>query len=603
MRWESPIWLVGLGLVVLALIWDRLSSRLSASGEKWPHIKRLWAGGNGWLEPKEGASAKQPRRYFFWISLGLVMVALARPQWGKVEQVVFDQSRDVLIALDLSRSMLAEDVKPSRLERAKILLSSLLGNLKGERVGLLVFSGTAFLQSPLSSDYEVLQEFLPELTPTLLPQGGTDYNRMLKVAMEAFSDEAGADRFLIILSDGESRVPLEKEMMKELREKGVRVIGLGVGTEAGGVIPDGEGGLLKDKAGAVVLSRLGVKTLQELAQTTGGTYRGASGWVDISAVIEATVSAGKSGDAKEKRQERMAERFQIFLVLGILFGLMSLWREFPVWPRLREVSSSREAGWKGFFSRINGLMLILFFVIFDVEAQVTNAPAVTNSPSTQLARLVKDLSEKKDLSVKDYKSLAEETIAYGKKVLMQGGDENLENIVKDALLAADRGEKLDKQAADWARLRKELEELLKQQQQQQQNQQNQQNQNQDQKDQQDQQESQEQQDKQQNQQQDQQNQNDSQNSQDPQKENQSDSQEKKDSEKEKNSQQNKEKEQRDRKQKVGGEKKEEMQPMDAKSMEAKQKLDQVRQKDSPARLFQLMEGGGTNFVSSEEEEW
>ncbi|MBX7157626.1 MAG: VWA domain-containing protein [Verrucomicrobiae bacterium] len=596
MRWESPIWLVGFALVILAFIWDRLRVALNQSGEKWPHIKRLWAGRNGWLEPKKGSASRSSRRYFFWIGLGLVMVALARPQWGKVEQVMFDRSRDVLIALDLSRSMLAEDVKPSRLERAKILLSSLLGDLKGERVGLLVFSGTAFLQSPLSSDYEVLQEFLPQLTPALLPQGGTDYNRMLNVAMEAFSNEAGADRFLIILSDGESRVPLEKDELKTLRDKGVKVIGLGVGTQAGGVIPDGQGGLLKDKSGAVVLSRLGVKTLKELAEVTGGTYREASGWVDIGAVIEATVNAGKVGVAQEKRQERMAERFQIFLALGVLFGLLSLWREFPVWPRLREVSSSGAMGWKRFFSKASGLSLVMLFLVFSGFAQVTNLVEGTNLPSAPLANLVKNLSEKEDLLAEDYRALAEETIGYGKKVLMQGGGEHLEEVVRDALLAVDRGEKVDVKGADWPRLRKELEDLLKQQQQQQnqKNQQDQQNQ-QDQKDQKDQNNSQ------------QNNQSDSDKSQNPQnssqKENQSDSEKKEDSQKEKKSQSQKGKEEKDHKQKVGGEKKKEMQPMDAQTMEAKQKLDQVRQKDSPARLFQLMEGKETNSVFNQEEEW
>ncbi|MEZ5405872.1 MAG: VWA domain-containing protein [Verrucomicrobiia bacterium] len=597
MRWESPIWLVGLALVILAFIWDCLRVALNQSGEKWPHIKRLWAGRNGWLEPKKGSAARSSRRYFFWIGLGLVMVALARPQWGRVEQVMFDRSRDVLIALDLSRSMLAEDVKPSRLERAKILLSSLLGDLKGERVGLLVFSGTAFLQSPLSSDYEVLQEFLPQLTPALLPQGGTDYNRMLKVAMEAFSNEAGADRFLIILSDGESRVPLEKDELKTLRDKGVRVIGLGVGTQAGGVIPDGQGGLLKDKSGAVVLSRLGVKTLKELAEATGGTYREASGWVDIGAVIEATVNAGKLGVAQEKKQERMAERFQIFLVLGILFGLLSLWREFPVWPRLREVSSSDAMGWRRFFSKASGLGLVMFFWFFSGSAQVTNLVEGTNLPSAPLANLVKNLSEKEDLLAQDCKAMAEETIRYGKKVLMQGGGEHLEEVIKDALLAVDKGEKMDVKMADWSRLRKELEDLLKQQQQQQQNQKNQQNQQNKEQNQQDQKDQKEQNDSQQN------NQSDSDKSQNSQKENQSDSEKKKDSEKEKKSQSQKGKEQTDHKQKVGGEKKKEMQPMDAQAMEAKQKLDQVRQKDSPARLFQLMDGRETNSVFNEEEEW
>jgi Ca-activated chloride channel family protein len=109
----------------------------------------------------ETAIAAPNSRPRFWLCAGLalIVVALARPQWGKLDEPVFDQSREILLAIDLSRSMLTPDVKPSRLGRAKLLIQSLLEKLAGERVGLVVFSGTAFLQSPLSADYEILREF------------------------------------------------------------------------------------------------------------------------------------------------------------------------------------------------------------------------------------------------------------------------------------------------------------------------------------------------------------------------------------------------------------------------------------------------------------
>ena len=166
--------------------------------------------------------------------------------------------------------MLAPDVKPSRLERAKLLIQSLLEKLEGERVGLVVFAGTAFLQSPLSADYEILREFLPALGPDYLPQGGSNYGALLDASLQAFSHTNAADRFLMILSDGEATDDDWKKRIEELKKKNIRVLGLGVGTLGGAMLPDGTGGFIKDERGAVVLSKLESATLQELATATGG---------------------------------------------------------------------------------------------------------------------------------------------------------------------------------------------------------------------------------------------------------------------------------------------------------------------------------------------
>ncbi|RRJ99699.1 VWA domain-containing protein [Opitutaceae bacterium TAV3] len=173
-------------------------------------------------------SGRRPApRWRLALGLALAATALARPQWGRVEQPVFEQAREILIAIDLSRSMMADDIKPSRLERARLLTQSLLDQLTGERIGLLVFSGTAFLQSPLSSDYEILREFLPELGPDYLPQGGTNYSALLHTALDSFST-GEADRFLVILSDGEAD-PADpwRPLADTCKDRGIHIIGLG----------------------------------------------------------------------------------------------------------------------------------------------------------------------------------------------------------------------------------------------------------------------------------------------------------------------------------------------------------------------------------------
>ena len=164
MTFHSPhlLWL----LVPLVLLFSgELARHTARAVATWPKIARAWAGAFDVSLGTKHTTAETRPRLWLWFGLALCIVALARPQWGTVEEQVFDQSREVLIAVDLSKSMLAQDVKPSRLDRSKLLIQSLLDGLKGERVGLVLFAGTAFLQSPLSADYEILREFLPAMNP------------------------------------------------------------------------------------------------------------------------------------------------------------------------------------------------------------------------------------------------------------------------------------------------------------------------------------------------------------------------------------------------------------------------------------------------------
>ena len=215
-------------------VWD-LARRRRRGETNHPNILRAEAGPTSVTlasektkRPVDGAPRLRP---WLWFGLAFAIVAIARPQWGRIEEPVFDQSREILLAVDLSRSMLAPDVSPSRLDRAKLLIQSLLEKLAGERVGLVVFAGTSFLQAPLSADYEILREFLPGLNPGFLPEAGTNYGAMLDAAAQAFGTTGAADRFLIVLSDGEATDPAWKDRIEPLKKRGVRVIGLGVGID------------------------------------------------------------------------------------------------------------------------------------------------------------------------------------------------------------------------------------------------------------------------------------------------------------------------------------------------------------------------------------
>jgi len=335
-HWEQP-WILVLVPLAPFLAWAVFRGPTGKAGAlSLPKVTRRWAGARAVTD----RPAAKRRASGLWLGLGsaLVLAALARPQWGNLEETVFDQSREVLIALDLSASMLAEDVKPTRLARAKLLISALLDELQGERVGLAVFAGTAFLQVPMSSDYEIMRDILTGLDPSYLPQAGTDYAGMLRVANEAFSQSTAADRFLIVLSDGEAHDPDWRRVLEELKKKEVKVISLGIGTFTGGLVPDRQGGVVKDGRGAAVLSKLEPATLEELAQTTGGAYREASNWVDLSELIQQTVEQGKSGDFTKTREVRRAERFQWFLAPGVLLLALSYALEIPSLPTRRRLA-------------------------------------------------------------------------------------------------------------------------------------------------------------------------------------------------------------------------------------------------------------------------
>lgn len=602
--WPHLLWLL---FVPAAWLGWELTHRRRSEASAHPKILRAQAGVHSvdLLPVTPSGSLRSRSRVWLTMGIALSILALARPQWGRLEEPVFDQSREILLAIDLSRSMLTPDVKPSRLERGKLLIQSLLEKLEGERVGLVVFSGTAFLQCPMSADYEILREFLPNLGPDFLPEGGSNYGALLDTVLTSFRTSSSADRFLIVLSDGEATDEGWRSRLDELKKKGIRVIGLGVGTSAGGMIPDGSGGFSKDDRGAVVLSKLESATLQELATATTGIYRDASGWVDLAGLLKQTVEAGQKGKFVEKNTVRLAERFQWPLALGLWCLLVSFCYEFPVKPRLREVKLTSGTEPKTPIPPASpaaalAVLLLISHLGFPGSARALEAvpppPPPPAPPSAQLSKMVGRLSTAESRSARDWAEFARETVTWGQR--LQSEQQPVpEGPVRDALSAVELGAPADPKTTDWPKLREELEALLKQSeekkndQQQQQDKQEQQQQNQDQK-------------------------NPDQQKQDQQKQDSQPSEDKPDKpQKEENAQPPKENNEPQKSpesafgdmkekpepppppqgdtQKVGGAP--EKRPNDPAAADPAlaqplQKLQQLRNEDSPAKLFQLMEG-------------
>ena len=339
MSWGAKLFLLGLAVPAIILIWDLASGRRRSTARRLAKAQFATASFAGISQASQRAS--RPIALFFCLGLALICVSMARPRWGTQLRVTFERSREVIIAIDLSKSMLAEDLKPNRLERAKLVVNSMIDNLQGESVGLLVFAGTAFLQSPMSPDYQILRGFLRDINPSFIPQGGTNYTAMLETALDSFEQSDGmADRFLIVISDGESLDNNWKPAAEKLMDQNVRAICLGFGTEDGSFIPDGTGGYHKDPKGAVVLSRLESATLRELASITKGVYREANVWIDLSKLIEDTIKKGRAELVEREKEEAVIERYQFFLVPALLCFAISLYREFPTLPHPRVIKQA-----------------------------------------------------------------------------------------------------------------------------------------------------------------------------------------------------------------------------------------------------------------------
>ncbi len=311
--WIAP--LLGLVLIHGMLRRKRLLERFSSA--------------KGLLSLAPGAS---PRRR--WIKGGLMLgvliflsLALAGPQYGFRWQEIEQRGVDLILALDCSRSMTATDIGPTRLDRAKREIYDLLNRLQGDRVGLVAFSGTAFLQCPLTLDYSGFHIFLDALTPDFLPVGGTDIPEALRTAQAAFDPKANTDKAVILITDGEntgSGDPIEAA--QELQKAGIKLFCIGVGAEEGVPIPAPGGGFQKDAKGDIVLSRLDEPLLKKIAVITRGTYvRSVAGDMDLD-VIYAEEIRGKMERERvtSGRKQVWEDRFQWFLLAALVLFIAEI---------------------------------------------------------------------------------------------------------------------------------------------------------------------------------------------------------------------------------------------------------------------------------------
>jgi Ca-activated chloride channel family protein len=272
MSFGAPQWLWGLLLIpILIALFIRAERRGTIRLREFVSARLL---------PQLAGTVNRPRRMLRFglqlLGFALAVVSLAQPRWGYTFEDVKRKGLDLLIAVDTSRSMLSNDVQPNRLERVKLAAHDLINELQGDRVGLIAFAGRAFLQAPLTIDYDAAIESVNDLDTKTIPEGGTNISAAITLATQSFGKSAVGNRALVIFTDGEELSGDAVRNAKAAADAGVQIFTIGVGTPSGSLIPisseDGETSFVKDSAGQVVKSKLDEKRLREVAQAGGGFY-------------------------------------------------------------------------------------------------------------------------------------------------------------------------------------------------------------------------------------------------------------------------------------------------------------------------------------------
>ena len=319
-RFENPIYLYLLALIpILVLIRYAAFRKKKSKLKKFGELELLKQ-----LMPVVSRVRPLVKFCLLLTALAMLIIMLARPQMGTKISHEKRNGIETMIAVDISNSMRAEDVVPSRLDKSKMLIENMVENFTNDKVGLIVFAGDAFIQLPITSDYVSAKMFLQSIDPSLIATQGTNIAEAIHISMNSFTQQDKVGRAIIIITDGEDHECGAVEAAKAARKKGMRVFVLGVGSPKGAPVPDGNGGYLLDNTGTEVMSALNEQMCMQIAEAGGGAYI----HVDNTNVAQERLNNEliklEKGEISSTIYSEYDEQFQAFGILAILLLIIEI---------------------------------------------------------------------------------------------------------------------------------------------------------------------------------------------------------------------------------------------------------------------------------------
>lgn len=292
----------------------------------------------GAMMPEASRHRPQLKFWLTFAALCFMVLLLARPQFGTKIETVKRQGIETVIALDISNSMMAQDVAPNRLERSKNVISRLVDGFEDDKVGLIVFAGDAFIQLPITNDFISAKLFLESISPSLITRQGTNIKAAIDMATRSFTPREGVGKAIIIITDGENHEGGAVEAAKAAAEKGMMVYVMGVGTPEGAPIPEGRGNdFRRDKEGNVIVTKLNEQMCQEIAAAGNGVYIRIDNTGNAQKILQKEVDKLAKADLDTAVYSEHDEQFQVMAWIAFVLLLLEMLLMVKKNPRLKDI--------------------------------------------------------------------------------------------------------------------------------------------------------------------------------------------------------------------------------------------------------------------------
>ena len=321
---------------VLAIIFALMMRRRRLLMERFGNLELLKE-----LIPSYSRTRLRLKLWIWLAAYACLVIAAARPQLGSKLREEKAKGVEMMLVVDVSNSMLAEDFEPNRLERTKYAINKLFEGLQQERVGMVIFAGEPKVQLPITSDYRMAQAFTKRISTSLIAEQGTDIGKALELASLSFSSQSGQSRVIVLITDGENHDQSVEQVVARAKQVGIRIYCIGIGTPEGAPIEIG-GEFIKDENGEMVVSKLGEQMLQEIASSTEGAYvRASKQSIGLEEIVKSINQMEKS-ELTTVRYEEYNEQYQYFIAVALALLLLDLVIMPRRNPKLRKFNIFRQ---------------------------------------------------------------------------------------------------------------------------------------------------------------------------------------------------------------------------------------------------------------------